>query len=64
MIAPDGSVAATEVRFDIIAESGERAMELIEREGEDPDDFYLEETVGVKDQSGRCFPESIRDARI
>ena len=63
MIATNGSVA-TEVRFDIIAESGERAMELIEGEGENPDEFYLEETSGVKDQTGRYFPESIRDDRI
>lgn len=60
----DGEVFATEVRFDIIAESEERALELIEQEGENPDDFELEQVSGVKDQMGRYFPESIRDARI
>ena len=55
---------ATEVRFDIIAESEERAFELIEKEGENPEDFYLEQTTGVKDQMGRYFPERIKDARL
>ncbi len=58
------SVYATEVRFDIIAQDEDRAMELINEEGEDSDDFILEETTGVKDQMGRFFPERIRDARI
>lgn len=57
-------IYATEVRFDIMAESEERARELIESEGEDPDDFDLEEAFGVKDQMGRYFKENIRDARI
>ncbi len=60
----DGEVYATEVRFDIIARDEERALELIEGEGEDPDDFYLEQVSGVKDQMGRYFTERIRDARI
>jgi hypothetical protein len=59
-----GSVWATEVRFDIIAESEKRALELIEQEGENPNDFELSEISGVKDQMGRFFSESIRDARI
>lgn len=60
----DGKVFATEVRFDIVAESKERAMELIEQEGEDPKDFELEQVSGVKDQMGKYFPESIQDVRI
>ena len=60
----DGKIHATEVRFDIMAESKERALELIKKEGENPDDFDVEETSGVKDQMGRYFPESIKDARI
>lgn len=60
----DGKIYTTEVRFDIMAESKERAFELIEKEGENPDDFDMEETSGVKDQMGRYFPESIKDARI
>lgn len=60
----DGEVMSTEVRFDIIAESEERALELIEQEGENPEEFELEQVSGVKDQMGRYFPESIRDARI
>lgn len=60
----DGKIEATEVRFDIIAESDERALELIKKEGENPDDFDVEETTGVKDQMGRYLPESIKDARI
>jgi hypothetical protein len=60
----DGKIYATEVRFDIVSESKERALELIEKEGENPDDFDVEETSGVKDQMGRYFSESIKDARI
>lgn len=60
----DGEIHATEVRFDIIAESEKRALELIEQEGEKPEEFELEETSGVKDQRGRYFSEGIRDARI
>jgi hypothetical protein len=63
-ITINDEVFATEVRFDIIAESEERALELIESEGENSDDFTLEQISGVKDQMGRYFPESIRDARI
>lgn len=64
MLDANGEVAATGVRFDIIAESEERALELIEQEGEYPDDFRLEMTIGAKDQMGRYFTERIRDARI
>jgi len=60
----DGKIAATEVRFNIIANSEDRAMELIDQQGEDSSEFYLEKTSGVKDQMGRYFPESIRDARL
>lgn len=59
-----GQVMATEVRFDIIAESEDRALELIKQEGENPEEFELEQVSGVKDQMGHYFPESIRDARI
>lgn len=60
----NGEIYATEVRFDIIAESEERALELIAGEGENPDDFNLDEVGGVRDQMGNYFPESIKDARI
>ncbi len=60
----NGEVYATEVRFDIIAESEERALELIEGEGENPDNFYLEQVSGVKNQMGKYFTENIRDARL
>lgn len=64
LLDSNGELYATEVRFDIIARDEQRALELIDQEGEDSDKFYLEETSGVKDQMGRYFPESIRDARI
>jgi hypothetical protein len=60
----DGEVFATEVRFDIIAESEERAIELIEEQGENSNEFILQQVSGVKDQMGRYFPESIKDARL
>lgn len=60
----DGEIYATEVRFDILAETKERALELIDREGGKSSSFYLEEVNGVKNQMGKYFPESIRDARI
>jgi hypothetical protein len=61
----DGKVFGKEARFDIIAESEARALELIDQEKEDSSKFYLEEMSGfVKDQMGKYFPESIRDARI
>lgn len=60
----EGEKYATEVRFDIIARDEQRALELIDDEGEDSEGFYLEEVSGVKDQMGRYFPESIKDARI
>ena len=55
---------ATEVRYDIIASSEVRALELIKSKGDNPNDYNLEETTGVKDQRGRYFSERIRDARI
>lgn len=64
LLNSNGEVYATEVRFDIIAKDEQRALELIDQEGEDSNEFYLEEISGVKDQMGRYFPESIRDARI
>ncbi len=59
-----GKVFAKEVRFDINAENEEKAMELIDLEGEDSSEFYLEEISVAKDGLGRYFPESITDARI
>lgn len=53
-----------EIRFDIIAEDEEEARAMIEEEGEDPDDFVIEETGGVKDQMGNYFKKEIRDARL
>lgn len=64
LLDSNGELYATEVRFDIIARDEQRALELIDQEGEDSSEFYLEETSGVKDQMGRYFPESIKDARI
>ena len=55
---------AFEVTFDIIAETEDRALELIEAEGSDPDDFYLEETNYHKDQMGRELPEGITFAGL
>ena len=55
---------AIEASFDIIADSKERALELIEEEGSDPDDFYLEETNYHKDQMGRDLPEGITFAGL
>lgn len=60
----DGKIYATEVRFDIIARDEERAFEMIEEEGHNPEEFYLDEVPGVKNQMGKYFPERIRDARI
>jgi hypothetical protein len=64
LLDSNGELYATEVRFDIIARNEQRALELIDQEGEDSSEFYLEETSRVKDQMGRYFPESIQDARI
>lgn len=64
LLNSNGELYATEVRFDIIAKDEQRALELIDQEGEDSNEFYLEEISGVKDQMGRYFPESIRDGRI
>ena len=55
---------AFEVTFDIIAETEDRALDLIEAEGSDPDDFYLEETNCNKTQMGRDLAEGISDARL
>ena len=62
LIMTDG--IAFEVTFDIIAETEDRALELLEAEGSDPDDFYLEETNCNKTQMGRDLPEGISDARL
>lgn len=64
LLDSNGKLYATEVRFNIIAKDEQRALELISQEGENSNAFYLEETFGVKDQMGRYFPESIKDARI
>ena len=62
LIMEDGFVL--EARFDIIADSKERALELIEEEGSNPDEFYLEETNCNKTQMGRDLAEGISDARL
>jgi len=59
-----GSGYAIEASFDIIAETEDRALDLIEEEGSDPDDFYLAETNCNKTQMGRDLPEGISDARL
>jgi len=55
---------AFEVTFDIIAETEDRALELIEEEGSNPDEFYLAETNCNKTQMGRDLPEGISDAGL
>jgi len=55
---------AFEVTFDIIAETEDRALELIEEEGSDPDEFYLAETNCNKTQMGRDLPEGISNAGL
>ena len=55
---------AFEVTFDIIAETEDRALELLEAEGSDPDDFNLEEINYHKDQMGRDLAEGISNARL
>jgi len=55
---------AIEASFDIIAETEDRALELLEEEGSDPDDFYLEEIDYHKDQMGRDLPEGINYAGL
>ena len=55
---------AIEASFDIIAETEDRALELIEEEGSNPDEFYLEETNCNKTQMGRDLPEGISDAGL
>ena len=62
LIMEDGFVL--EARFDIIADSKERALELIEEEGSNPDEFYLEEINYHKDQMGRDLPEGINYAGL
>lgn len=64
MIDSDGGVYAIEARFNIIADSEERALELIEEQGEKPEDYYLVKSDCPKDQLGRYFQERIIDARI
>ena len=59
-----GTGYAIEASFDIIAETEDRALELIEAEGSDPDDFYLEETNCHKTQMGRDLPEGITFAGL
>lgn len=60
----DGKEYATEARFDIVAEDEDEALEMIKKEGYNPDDFYLDETGGVKDPGGHYFKKSITDARL
>ena len=62
LIMKDGF--AIEASFDIIAETEDRALELLEEEGSDPDDFYLEEIDYHKDQMGRDLPEGINYAGL
>lgn len=64
VLISDGEVYANEAKYVITAESEQRALELIEQEGENPDDYTLNEIGVAKDQLGRYYPESIRDARI
>ena len=55
---------AIEVTFDIIAENQDRALELLEEAGFNPDDFNLEEINYHKDQMGRDLPEGINYAGL
>ena len=55
---------AFEVTFDIIAETEDRALELLEEAGFDPDDFNLEEINCNKTQMGRDLAEGISNARL
>ena len=55
---------AIEARFDIIAESKERALELLEEAVPNPDEFYLAETNCNKTQMGRDLAEGISDAML
>jgi hypothetical protein len=59
-----GKVFAREAQYVIIAESEERARQILEENGENPIRFELSEIGAAKDELGRYFPESIRDARI
>ena len=59
-----GTGYAIEASFDIIAKNQDRALDLIEAEGSDPDDFYLEETNCNKTQMGRDLPEGITFAGL
>ena len=59
-----GTGYAIEASFDIIAKNQDRALELIEEAGFDPDDFNLEEINYHKDQMGRDLPEGISDAGL
>lgn len=59
-----GETYANEAKYVITAESEQRALEILEENGENPGYFYLNEIGAAKDQLGRYYPESIRDARI
>lgn len=65
MTDESGNVVATEVRFHIIAESEERALKLIEKEGENPDDFQIDKIGLARKEMGRFFfNEAIFDGTI
>jgi len=59
-----GENHATAVVFDIIADSEDRALQLIDGKGEDSSAFELDEVSGIKDQRGRFFSERIKDCRL
>lgn len=54
----------TEARFVIIAESEARALELIDKKGENSQDFFLDKISSAKNKLGKYYPESIKDSRI
>ena len=59
-----GTGYAIEASFDIIAESKERALELLEEAVPNPDEFCLEEINCNKTQMGRDLPEGINYAGL
>ena len=59
-----GTGYAIEASFDIIAKNQDRALELLEEAGFNPDDFNLEEINYHKDQMGRDLPEGINYAGL
>lgn len=63
-ITDESGNVITEMRFHIIAESDHRAMDLIEQEGYNPFDFYIELIGEAKNEMGKYLPESIMDARL